>query len=198
MAGDPFAQRLRLIGRITRLFKKRGWDLIVVGGSAVEFYTEGQYLSGDIDICRRAGQKPIPPAIERDIMLAVSGTSTGTRRQWKVGDVFVDFLGEIETAPGTNCRTLETPEGPIQLMPAEDVLVERLFVAQSQDPPQKASLMVARKMAAAALTMGADFDWPKAYAIARSRDYGVEQPLREMVAELSGSPKVKRRTGKKR
>jgi len=35
MADDPFAQRLRLIEKITRLFKERGWDLVVLGGSAV-------------------------------------------------------------------------------------------------------------------------------------------------------------------
>ena len=195
MADDPFAQRLRLIGTLTRLFRERGWDLVVVGGSAVEFYTEGQYVSGDIDVCRRSGQRPIPPAIEREVMQSLGATSTGTRRQWKLGDVFIDLLGEVETAPGPVFRELETPEGPIRLMPAEAVLVERVCVAQAQRPPQASTLAVARKMAVAAVAMGADFDWPKAYALAGSRDYDVEQPLRALVAGLgTGQRKVRRKT----
>jgi hypothetical protein len=181
---DAFEQRLRLIGKVTRLFKEQGWDLIVVGGSALEFYTEGQYASGDIDVCRRLGQQPIPPAIERDVMRGVGATSTGTRRQWKIGEVFLDLLGEIETARDPVFRTLQTPEGPIQLMPAEDVLVERVFVAQSQTPADPATKAAARKMAAAAIAMGPDFDWDKAFAIARSREYGIEQSLRDLVGEV--------------
>ncbi|MFM9091398.1 MAG: hypothetical protein ACKOUK_06635 [Verrucomicrobiota bacterium] len=33
MADDPFAQRLRLIGTLTRLFRERGWDLGVEVGA---------------------------------------------------------------------------------------------------------------------------------------------------------------------
>ena len=184
MAEDLFAQRLRLIGKLTRLFSERGWELVVVGGSAVEFYTEGNYVSGDIDLCRRTGQRPIPAAVERDVMQSLGAVSTGTRRQWKLGEVFIDLLGEVETAPQPIFRVLETPEGPIQLMPAEDVLVERVFVAQAQQPPDASTLAVARKMAVAAVAMAADFDWPKAYALAGSRDYDVEEPLRALVTEV--------------
>jgi hypothetical protein len=50
-------------------------------------------------------------------------------------------------------------------------------------------------MAVAAVAMGADFDWPKAYALAGSRDYDVEQPLRALVAGLgTGQRKVRRKT----
>jgi hypothetical protein len=50
-------------------------------------------------------------------------------------------------------------------------------------------------MAVAAVAMGADFDWPKAYALAGSRDYDVELPLRALVAEVgAGGPKVRRKS----
>lgn len=181
---DAFEKRLLLMGRITRLFQDRGWSLVVVGGSALEFYTEGQYLSGDIDVCRQQGQKPIPPNVERDVMLAVGAVSTGTRRQWKIGDIFIDFLGEIETGRDPVFRHLETADGPVQIMPAEDVLVERVFVAYSRTPPETVALAAAKKMAAAAVAMGADFDWDKTIALARGAEYGIEQPLRDLVAEI--------------
>ena len=38
---------LRLTGLVTRVFAEAGWPLVVVGGPAVEFYTEGAYMSFD-------------------------------------------------------------------------------------------------------------------------------------------------------
>jgi hypothetical protein len=38
---DLLERALKLAGLVTRLFREAGWDLAVVGGSAVEFYTEG-------------------------------------------------------------------------------------------------------------------------------------------------------------
>jgi hypothetical protein len=48
---DLLEKAMKLSGLVTTVFKKAGWDLVVVGGSAVEFYTEGAYMSkGGIDI----------------------------------------------------------------------------------------------------------------------------------------------------
>jgi hypothetical protein len=38
-------------------------DLVVVGGSAIEIYTEGAYVSGDVDIC--APRDPIRSVLTR-------------------------------------------------------------------------------------------------------------------------------------
>jgi len=38
---DLLERAMKLAGLITTLFQKRGFPLVVVGGSAVEFYTEG-------------------------------------------------------------------------------------------------------------------------------------------------------------
>ena len=51
---DLLARAMKLAGLVTTLFRERGVSLVVVGGSAVEFYTEGGYMSGDIDFCRRS------------------------------------------------------------------------------------------------------------------------------------------------
>ena len=57
--GDLLERALKLAGLLATLFQERGYSLVVVGGSAVEFYTEGGYMSGDIDFCRKT-LKAIP------------------------------------------------------------------------------------------------------------------------------------------
>lgn len=37
---DALEKALKLAGLVTAIFREAGWDLVVVGGSAVEFYTE--------------------------------------------------------------------------------------------------------------------------------------------------------------
>lgn len=184
---DLFSQRLRLIGRITSLFAQRGYQLIVVGGSALEFYSQGGYVSGDVDLCRGTGQSPIPAVVEKEVMLAIGAEPTGVRRQWKKGDTYIDLLGEVETAPDPNFRTLTTPEGPIRLMPAEDVLVERAFVAFSRGPgkpPDTSALAAARQMALVAMRLK-DFDWEKAFAIAASPAYDILTEVKKLADEAS-------------
>lgn len=59
---DLLERALKLSGLVTTLFAEQGYRLVVVGGSAVEFYTEGGYMSGDIDFCRFLS-RPIPPRL---------------------------------------------------------------------------------------------------------------------------------------
>jgi len=64
---DLLERALKLSGLVTTMFQRRGFPLVVVGGSAVEFYTEGGYMSGDIDFCRRS-LKAIPlRALREDV-----------------------------------------------------------------------------------------------------------------------------------
>ena len=57
--GDLLLRAMKLAGVITALPREQGVSLVVVGGSSVEFYTEGGYMSGDIDFCRRAPRHSI-------------------------------------------------------------------------------------------------------------------------------------------
>ena len=70
---DLLERALKLAGLVTRLFREAGWDLVVVGGSAVEFFTEGSYMSGDIDLCRRT-LVPIPLRRAQDLMGQIGAT----------------------------------------------------------------------------------------------------------------------------
>ena len=56
---DLLERAMKLSGLVTTLFQERGFPLVVVGGSAVEFYTEGGYMSGGIDFwSRRSMTRP--------------------------------------------------------------------------------------------------------------------------------------------
>ena len=48
---DPTLKHLKLASLVSAIFRERGIELIVVGGSAIEFFTEGAYVSGDLDLC---------------------------------------------------------------------------------------------------------------------------------------------------
>jgi hypothetical protein len=117
---------LKLTGLVTKLFREAGWELVVVGGSAVEFYTEGAYMSGDIDLCRRTAA-PIPLRCAQDLMGRLG--ATGGPRNWKVAGLFVDLLGLLENEATAPCRTIATPYGTISIMPAELALLERTLLA---------------------------------------------------------------------
>jgi hypothetical protein len=69
---DLSAKSLLLAGVVSELFRERGFEPVVVGGSAIEFYTDGAYMSGDTDICW-AGW-PIPSAEQQEeIMRQIPG-----------------------------------------------------------------------------------------------------------------------------
>lgn len=109
---DLLEKAMKLSGLVTTVFKEAGWDLVVVGGSAVEFYTEGAYMSGDVDFCRRT-LNPIPVRAAQDIMSQLD--ATGGPRSWIVAGLFVDLLGLVENETVAPYRELETPYGGMEV-----------------------------------------------------------------------------------
>ena len=123
-------KNLRAASLLCALFRVAGWEMVVVGGSAIEFYTAGDYLTRDLDLCRAAGTKPLSARVEAEVMNAVGARSVGTRRQWlldALGEVTIDLLGEIETVGTAPLQTLLGPYGEVRLMPVEELLVERVL-----------------------------------------------------------------------
>ena len=163
--GDLLERALKLSGLITTLFAERGFPLVVVGGSAVEFYTEGGYMSGDIDFCRKT-LKAIPPRIMQEIAERLGGKGLG--RNWLICGLYVDILGLLESETVLPDRIVQTPYGEVRMLPPELALVERVLFAE-QDSECVAS---ARQMMAAALE-DANFDWTEAERLAALRDFSV-------------------------
>ena len=175
--GDLLERALKLSGLVTTLFQEHGFPLVVVGGSAVEFYTEGGYMSGDVDFCRKS-LKAIPLRLMSDIMLRLGGKSLG--RNWQVCGIFVDFLGLLESETVLPNRELDTPYGRVYFLPPELALVERLIFAESSAE----CLPSARQMMAAAL-QDERFDWAEARRLADLPDFKVLPQLEALRKELS-------------
>ena len=176
---DLLERALKLSGLITTLFAERGFHLVVVGGSAVEFYTEGGYMSGDIDFCRKT-LKAIPPRIMQEVAERLGGKGLG--RNWLICGLYVDILGLLESETSLADRVVQTPYGEVRMLPPELTLVERVLFAE-QDAECVAS---ARQMMAAALK-DADFDWAEAERLAALRDFSVLPQMRKLKEEIANA-----------
>ena len=174
---DLLERAMKLAGLLTTLFRERGFSLVVVGGSAVEFYTEGGYMSGDIDFCRKT-LRAVPPRLMQEIAESLGGKGVG--RSWLICGLCVDMLGVLENESQASERTLQTPFGDVRLIPPELALVERVLYAE-QDAECRPS---ARQMMCAALA-DATFDWAEAERLADLRDFKVLPQLQALKKEVS-------------
>lgn len=175
---DLLERALKLSGLITTLFQRHGFPLVVVGGSAVEFYTEGGYMSGDIDFCRKT-LNAIPPRLMQEIIAELGGK--GVARSWEVCGLYVDLLGLLENESVLPNREVETPYGTVRIIPPELALVERILIAYY--PPSAELLVTARKMMVAALG-DSNFNWNEAERLAALPSFGVLEELRKLRMEV--------------
>ena len=175
---DLLERALKLSGLITTLFQRHGFPLVVVGGSAVEFYTEGGYMSGDIDFCRKS-LKAIPPRLMQDVIAELGGK--GVARSWMVCGLCVDLLGMLENESILPNRELETPYGTVRMIPPELALIERILIAYY--PPSPELLVTAKKMMVAAVN-DVNFNWEEAERLAALPAFGVRDELRNLRAEI--------------
>ena len=176
---DLLERAMKLSGLVTTLFQERGFPLVVVGGSAVEFYTEGGYMSGDIDFCSKT-LKAVPPRLMQGIAESLGGKGLG--RNWLICGLYVDLLGVLETESALPERALETPYGTVRILPPELALVERILYAE-QDAECVAS---ARQMMASALA-DASFDWTEAKRLAALPDFAVAEQLETLKREIANA-----------
>ena len=99
-------------------------DFIVVGGSAIEFHTVGEYTSGDIDIV--SSQSDSLRKVLRQWKF------TGGPRVWLNEDlgIVVDLVKFPYTGDLARTQVFTTPYGMIRVAGMEDLLVKRLASAK--------------------------------------------------------------------
>jgi len=178
---DPTLKHLKLASLISAGFLERGIELVVVGGSAIEFYTEGAYVSGDLDLCLIS-----PTRLDlrtRQELMGQYGAQGGPR-SWQVGGQYVDILGEVETLARTPFSELQAPYGSIRLVSPEDLLVERVLISVYPQPHEPAD-RCARKLIAVAMSGHLEVDWQEARRLAECPEYAILPELTRLVGEVA-------------
>lgn len=165
---DLTLKHLQLASLVSRLFRECGVELVVVGGAAIEFYTEGAYVSGDLDLCAETAAGLLTARFRQEIMARLG--ARGGPRSWQVGGLFVDVLAGFENLARTPVRRLEAPWGEVRIAPIEELIVERILVSRyPQDHPPAREC--ANKLLAAALVREVETDWAEVKRLAEHRAY---------------------------
>jgi len=175
---DPNRKNLRVAEVVSRCFREIGCAPVVVGGSAVEFYSDGRYVSGDVDLCFDGLRLPTPR--EREEIMARLGQPLGARR-CEVAGVLLALLGRVETT----ARTAFQKIGELQLLQIEDLIAERLPVA-TVPARDETRLEVARVLIALVANDCIAADREELLRVADSPDYRVGAELRALLAEVNG------------
>jgi hypothetical protein len=184
---DPTRKAAKLASLCCALFRERGVELVVVGGSAIELLTDGAYASGDVDLCRVT---PAPlPLRERQQIMGQLGAQGGPR-SWQVAGAFVDLLGPLESLARTPLRKLEGAYGVLQVVQPEELLVERVLVSIYPQPYPPAR-DCAKKLAAVALGGALELDWSEVRRLATLPEYGILPKCKALVREVAHELKVK-------
>lgn len=180
-ATDPTIRQLELASLVSAIFRERGIELVVVGGSAIEFYTDGQYASGDLDMCLIS---PTRLGIRTRQELMGRLGAKGGPRSWQVAGQYVDILGELETLSQKPLEILEAPYGLVRLIGPEDLLVERVLISIYPQRNETAG-DCARKLAAVAIAGQVEMDWNEADRLAARPEYGILPELRQMINNVA-------------
>jgi len=137
---NPQKMKMLLVGYITDRLEKASQSVLLVGGQAVETYTGGQFLTGDIDITTTD-----PKATEK-ILASLGFERIGMIWLSKDLGVAIQIVGLLTT--GSLERTLTILAGPydVRVIGVEDLIVDRLAHAKSWKSPgdmEKAKVLYA-------------------------------------------------------
>jgi hypothetical protein len=184
---DPTRKAAKLASLCSALFRERGVELVVVGGSAIELLTEGAYTSGDVDLCRLTPASL--PLRERQEIMGQLGAQGGPR-SWQVAGAFVDLLGTLESVARTPLRKLQGPYGVVQIVQPEELLVERVLVSiyPQAHPPAR---QCAKMLAAVALKGQLGMDWREVRRLAARPEYRILPQCKALVREAANELELK-------
>lgn len=184
---DSTVKSLKLASLCSAVWAERGVALVVVGGSAIEFLTEGAYASGDLDLCHVAAATL--PIRERQEVMGLLGAEGGPRN-WKVAGMYLDLLGPVESFARTPFRRVEAPYGTVQIMTPEDLLVERVLISVY---PQKnlPARECAKKLGAVILGGGIAVDWNEVRRLAKLPAYRNLPECEALLQEVADELKVR-------
>ena len=184
---DPTVKSLKMASLVSALWAEHGVELVVVGGSAIEILTEGAYASGDLDLCH-VNSATLPIRQRQQIMGLLR--AKGGPRNWQVAGMYVDVLGPVESFARTPFRRVQGPYGEVQVMKAEDLLVERVLISvyPGENPTAREC---ARELAVVALAGAVDMNWDEVLRVANLPEYRNVNECKALVREVAHELKIK-------
>ncbi len=183
---DPALRSQKLASLCSAVFRERGIELVVVGGSAIEFYTEGAYTSGDVDLCLLEAAS-LPLRLRQELMGQLR--ASGGPRSWRVAGMFVDLLGPVEMLARTPVRRLAAPYGVTNVAQPEELLVERALISVYPQPNAGARA-TARKLLAVALRGQVKLEWDEVWRLAKLPEYRILPECKSLVCEVARELKI--------
>lgn len=161
-------RRVRALGALLARETGLGSEgLTLVGGSALEVYTAGEYVSEDIDLVASEPSK---------VEAALRGWGFRRRGMYWVHEelrLFVQIVGRHDSGDPAKSQLVSTPYGSVRLGAMEDLVWRRVYEARGWNRPtalDEAALLVQRFMDR--------LDWD--YLERRGRENGVA----DLIAEL--------------
>lgn len=163
---DPFERRLFVTGVFSEALAMEGVRAVVVGGTAVEWYTQGLYHSADVDL--------LCPTEPLDRVLRAMGFQREGRHWWRPDlNILVEAPGIQLDAYRDRTVTVEVAGVHVTMLAVEEAILDRLRAcvhwASAADGEQALQMMVIHR---------ATLDWP--YLERRSVRDQVEAKLREL------------------
>ena len=149
--------------------------LTIVGGSALEVYTEGDYASEDVDL--------VADSRERVERVLDSWGFLPEGKFWIHRDLrlWVEIVDGHYTGSRTRNRIVSTPYGEVRLASLEDIVWKRTIEARAWNRPtalEEARLLVRR--------YGARLDW--AYIEEQGRDQGISGLVADLRKDVGRGP----------
>ncbi len=137
---NPLKMKMLLLGYVTDRLEKKAQHVVLVGGQAVETYTGGQFLTGDVDITTT------DPKTTEEIL-----TSLGFKKEsmiWlnKQLGVAIQIVGHILTGSFEKTHTIQTGPYNMKVIGVEDLIIDRLTRAKFWKSPgdlEKAKVLCA-------------------------------------------------------
>jgi hypothetical protein len=184
---DANLKNLKLASLVSAVFRDAGVELVMVGGSAIEFYTEGGYTSGDIDLCLLSPSR-LDVRTRQNVMGRLA--ARGGPRNWEVAGLYVDVLGQFEAHARTPIRRIDGPFGELRVSQPEELIVERVLVSvyPAEYPPAREC---ARKLLAAALQAELEVDWAEVRRLAENPAYKNWDEVKTLIHEEATALQVR-------
>ncbi len=119
-ARSPLEKKLLVVSELTRRLKPKGITPIVVGGSAVEIYSAGDYLSADIDLVVASRQQAVAELQQM-----------GFRAEGRVfyhpkWDITLEIPDETLAGDAERITEIQVDNGVVYCIGLEDLILDRL------------------------------------------------------------------------